>query len=223
MDEFSSTLFSILLGWFKSIVLFIWSIFENQNHNFLLNFSNSWLYLAIIFCLGGFFIDNIIFLFRWRPYYIWKSNRSKKLQQKSRKSIEERNNTPYIPHNINNTVTTIPLPTNSIPNTINPSDHTTPPSYMPPEFSPVFDDQVEFDPAWENQRIEPSLMEGLKNQFGAPINEPKDLHYALQQDREIPWKDTENVVHPGLNATDFRKNIGIEHSPQRRRSRKSNY
>lgn len=74
MSGFTETIFSFLLGWVKGLFEKIWNLFsQTETSSWFTWLVNNWIPLVIIICVIGFFVDIIVWLFRWRPYYVWAS------------------------------------------------------------------------------------------------------------------------------------------------------
>ena len=74
MNSFANSLFSLLFGWAKSLIQHIWNgAAAGQYSGFLTWLGDHWLIVAAILCLACTVIDFIIWLIRWRPYWVWRS------------------------------------------------------------------------------------------------------------------------------------------------------
>ncbi len=75
MRGFTQTLLNALLGWIRTLVEGIWDIlFSNEAHQWLKWVADNWFVLVIFLCLCGVVLDYLIWLLRWRPYYVWASS-----------------------------------------------------------------------------------------------------------------------------------------------------
>jgi len=73
MGSFANTLFTIMLGWLQNAVWAIWNAFTNENGgSFLRWVGDHWKILAAILCVIGVLTDLSVYIFRWRPYLVWK-------------------------------------------------------------------------------------------------------------------------------------------------------
>ncbi|MDD3410468.1 MAG: hypothetical protein PHY12_06630 [Eubacteriales bacterium] len=78
MNGFTNALLSLLLGWLKSLFNAIWQVLDSDGGGSLLSFlRDNWKMLLIIVCVGGVVVDGLVYLFRWRPYYLWFSRGKK--------------------------------------------------------------------------------------------------------------------------------------------------
>ena len=74
MGSFANTLFTLLLGWLQGIVSAIWSAFTTENGQSWISWiGRHWIAVAGILCLIGLAADLCVYLFRWRPFKVWKS------------------------------------------------------------------------------------------------------------------------------------------------------
>lgn len=74
MNGFANTILTLLLSWLRVLISNIWSALSGEGASLLYQFlANNWKILVGIVCIGGFVVDRIIYLIRWRPYYVWQS------------------------------------------------------------------------------------------------------------------------------------------------------
>ena len=74
MGSFANTLFTLMLGWVSSAAEILWSVFTGgKGSSFAEWFGNNWKTLAAVLCAVGLAADLCVYLFRWRPYRVWKS------------------------------------------------------------------------------------------------------------------------------------------------------
>lgn len=74
MGSFANTLFTILLGWLQGIVSAVWSAFTTENGQSLFSWIGKyWILIAGILCMIGLTADLCVYVFRWKPYRVWKS------------------------------------------------------------------------------------------------------------------------------------------------------
>lgn len=89
MGSFLNTVFSILLGWIKGLVSMIWSAFNGQEGESILQFiGKNWIVITAIICGVGLIADFLVYLFRWEPYKVWKTF-WRKLRKKNSEVIPE--------------------------------------------------------------------------------------------------------------------------------------
>ena len=74
MNGFTNSLLSVLLSWVRSLVGNLWSFAGSDGGGSFYNFMAAhWLTVVVVLCAGGFVVDRLIYLIRWRPYYVWGS------------------------------------------------------------------------------------------------------------------------------------------------------
>ena len=74
MGSFANSLFKFMLGWLQGAVSAVWSAFTNEEGNSLFNWiGRNWLLAAGILCAAGLAADLCVYLFRWKPFKVWKS------------------------------------------------------------------------------------------------------------------------------------------------------
>jgi len=72
MNGFSSSILTMLLSWIRSLITRFWMLLgSEQGGSLIALFRAYWKTIFIIFCAGGFVVDRLIYLIRWRPYYVW--------------------------------------------------------------------------------------------------------------------------------------------------------
>ncbi len=81
MGGYAQFCIQVMIGWLRSVISQIWSIFSGRgNSSFLAWAGNNWKYILLVICAVGALADLAVYLFRWEPYKVWKSyfNRRKK-------------------------------------------------------------------------------------------------------------------------------------------------
>jgi len=72
MNRFASSLLSLMLGWFKGILIECTTLFSGNNSaGFSRWFTKNWLFLAVFLVLCGIIVDFVVYLFRWHPQNTW--------------------------------------------------------------------------------------------------------------------------------------------------------
>lgn len=72
MNGFANTVLTMLLSWLKALVSNIWSVFTGENGDALYRFfASHWKTFFVVLCSVGLLVDGLIYLIRWRPYYVW--------------------------------------------------------------------------------------------------------------------------------------------------------
>lgn len=74
MNGFAKTVLSFLLSWIRALIQNLWSLISSEDGGNLYRFlADHWLALVIALCIGGMLVDLVVYFFRWRPYYVWRS------------------------------------------------------------------------------------------------------------------------------------------------------
>ncbi len=74
MGSFANSLFKIMLGWLQGAVSAVWSAFTSEKGNSLFNWiGRNWILIACILCAVGLAADLCVYIFRWKPFRVWKS------------------------------------------------------------------------------------------------------------------------------------------------------
>ena len=74
MGSFANSLFKFMLGWVQGAVSAVWSAFTNENGDSLFSWiGKHWIMLALILCVIGLAADLCVYIFRWKPFKVWKS------------------------------------------------------------------------------------------------------------------------------------------------------
>ncbi len=85
MNGLTNTFLSVLLGWLRSLFNAVWALLGSDGGGSAIGFLRSqWKTVFLVLCVGGFVVDRVIYLIRWRPYYIWTSKR--RARRKNRRS-----------------------------------------------------------------------------------------------------------------------------------------
>ena len=74
ISGYSNTIVDIMLGWLKGLanwVLRLFNLAGRVSTSPLLWLSQNWLKLLILFLVLGVALDGLIWLIRWRPYWVW--------------------------------------------------------------------------------------------------------------------------------------------------------
>ncbi|MBQ9010325.1 MAG: hypothetical protein IJ088_13505 [Clostridia bacterium] len=71
MGKFTDLLFSILLGWVRTLTGFVWSAFTSDRESILEWLGRYWLPVCLILVAAGLAGDWLVWLIRWRPFHAW--------------------------------------------------------------------------------------------------------------------------------------------------------
>lgn len=74
MGSFANSMFSVLLGWFRGAVDWVWNVLFNAEDGGLIGWiGENWVGLIIFLCVACMAVDAVVHLLRWRPYKVWAS------------------------------------------------------------------------------------------------------------------------------------------------------
>lgn len=74
MNGFANAILTLLLSWMRVLVNDLWRLLSSEDAGIFYRFlAANWKIVVLILCAGGFMIDRIVYLIRWRPYYVWSS------------------------------------------------------------------------------------------------------------------------------------------------------
>lgn len=82
MNLIADNLFSLLLGWTRSLFNSLWNMLTNNSAGFTGFLQRFWLPLIVILLVFGTLTDYVIWLVRWRPYYAWSAWFRKRMGQR---------------------------------------------------------------------------------------------------------------------------------------------
>ena len=74
ISGYSNAIVDVMLGWLKGLanwVLRLFNLAGSVGGSPLLWLSQNWLKLLIIFLVLGVVVDRLVWLIRWRPYWVW--------------------------------------------------------------------------------------------------------------------------------------------------------
>lgn len=79
MNSFTNTILSLLLGWLRTLLNVARDFISSDSSTAFFDFfRNNWRILFLVLCLGGFALDKIVYLIRWRPSPIWIRRRERR-------------------------------------------------------------------------------------------------------------------------------------------------
>ena len=74
MSGFANTVFTLMIGWFRTVVSLIWSGLTDKNGGNLFTWiGNHWIVIALILFAVGTVVDLSVYLFRWKPLDVIRS------------------------------------------------------------------------------------------------------------------------------------------------------
>lgn len=76
-NQFSESLVEVMLSWMRWLTSWFWSITASggTDGGFLRWFSDHWVSLAVFLIVVGVIVDWLIWMIRWRPYWLWLRKR----------------------------------------------------------------------------------------------------------------------------------------------------
>ena len=78
MNGLANAILTLLLSWLRIIVNRIWSAVNSETGGHFLNFlAEHWPVLLLILGIGGFVLDKLIYLIRWRPFRVRRYRRER--------------------------------------------------------------------------------------------------------------------------------------------------
>lgn len=74
MGNFANSVFSVLLGWIRTAVNWLWGWSGGTGEGGLIAWiGQNWLTLTIILCVVCMLVDGLVHLIRWKPHKVWAS------------------------------------------------------------------------------------------------------------------------------------------------------
>lgn len=221
MNGFTNSVLSLLLNWIRTLIASLWRLFTSEDGGTLYRFfSENWLVMLAVLCIGGVAIDWIVYLFRWRPYYVWFS------RLRRRQSMDDEAYPEELPQ----------AEPYAEPSGM--TDPYAPMAYATRVYAPVQEDAVQEDSVlWDaDEPLDLELEDADHAEaFGAPRPEPRYSYQHIQAgyapavppqqlytpspSYQPPMPEPASVqVHPGLNDDIMRQSFGLfdeEQPPQR--------
>lgn len=70
---YANAVVNVMLGWLKGLATWVLKLFNlaGSGGNPLLWLSENWLKLLIVLLIAGVVIDWLVWMIRWRPYWVW--------------------------------------------------------------------------------------------------------------------------------------------------------
>lgn len=73
MNILADRLFNLLLGWTRSLFNSFWNLLTNDQQGFIGFLQQFWLPIIVLLLIAGTLMDYIIWMIRWRPYFVWRT------------------------------------------------------------------------------------------------------------------------------------------------------
>ena len=90
MNNFASSLLSLLLSFTRSLANGALSLFQGTSGSFLGWVGKHWIMLACVLVLAGLVTDAVVYILRWRPQYVWRSFWHRLFRSKDDRQAEQR-------------------------------------------------------------------------------------------------------------------------------------
>ncbi|MBQ7867796.1 MAG: hypothetical protein IJ354_06575 [Clostridia bacterium] len=223
MNGVANSILSFLLSWIRALVYNLWAVVNSDDGGAAFVFlAGHWKTILLFLCIGGLIVDRIVYLLRWRPYYVWASRRDARRRirhEKKQPPVQAEQPVWKDSEPIYETAGFQPAPTMAYAPLSQPVQQPTQ-FYAPvQEEEPVFD-----DPAmnWEDAQQEDWQQETLVA-FGNPRPEPISYYRDVQAGfapavppeqlyapRQPYQQEQQTAVHPGLDDMAFRQSFGLE-------------
>ena len=71
MGTRAESLFNVQMGWVRALVNGIWGLFTTDHTTLLEFLGKSWIMIVVVILAAGLAIDWLVWLIRWRPYWVW--------------------------------------------------------------------------------------------------------------------------------------------------------
>ncbi|MBR4442836.1 MAG: hypothetical protein IKS52_06175 [Clostridia bacterium] len=75
-NGFAQKLIEVLLSWIRLVTSWVWNFFQaDMAGGFLTWFADNWMSVALALIVIGLVVDWLIWMIRWRPYWLWLRKR----------------------------------------------------------------------------------------------------------------------------------------------------
>lgn len=76
MNGLANAILTLLLSWLRIIINRFWALISSESGTSFYTFlANHWLSVLLVLLVGGYLLDRIIYLIRWRPFRVWMRRR----------------------------------------------------------------------------------------------------------------------------------------------------
>lgn len=100
---YADTLITLMLGWIRGFTDWIWNLISmgdgSAGRSFLAWFSDHWILLVLVMILAGIVADWLVWLIRWRPYWLWFGKKRRILDDTDEEPVRERGANTIAPEN----------------------------------------------------------------------------------------------------------------------------
>lgn len=225
MNGFANTLLSFILSWIRTLINNLWGIVTSEDGGLLYQFfAQNWHVLVLILLIAGLLIDRLVYFFRWRPDYVWRSRlrrlRSRRQKPEPAETVDQEH-----PEPVSFEPTTAYQPASAPTMAYAPLKMSggTPAEVYTQIYAPVQTDEPVFDePVAQWEEPDDWQQETLVG-FGQPRPEPLTYYHDMQagfapaippEQLYAPRVQPQEAapVHPGLDEEAFRQSFGLEES-----------
>lgn len=82
MNGLANGILTMLLSWLRIIVNRIWSLVNSETGSLFFTFlANNWVKILLVLGVGGFLVDKLIYLIRWRPFSVRRRRRQQQAEE----------------------------------------------------------------------------------------------------------------------------------------------
>lgn len=75
-NGFAQKLIEVLLSWMRLVTSWVWNFFQaDMAGGFMTWFADNWKHIALVLIIIGLVVDWLIWMIRWRPYWLWLRKR----------------------------------------------------------------------------------------------------------------------------------------------------
>lgn len=220
MNGFVHSILSFMLSWIRALIANLWALLSSEDGGAFFRFlSQNWLFIVLFLCAAGVAVDLLVYFFRWRPDYVWRT-RMRRLRRK-KEPHPEPVSIPQEP------VYEAPAPEPAYAPTAVYHPLSRPYTEMQEMNEPLFDDG---ELLWEEAAapVESDWAELEAPQFGSPRPEPAAYYHDIQagyappvppEQLYTPSPSYQAPVHPGLNEDAFRQSFGLQTDEEARQER----
>lgn len=202
MNGFTNAILSLLLGWIRLLINQLWKLMNSERGVSLLSFlAHNWIYLLVILGVGGFLVDRIVYVLRWRPYYLWRGKRRREAAVDEPLPVEAgfipdpaADAAAYDPNAAYQRPPAVPIENNGIPMATNryapayrsdlaPGAPRSTPYVPPADLTPVYDEDPVDWPAHHPEHpplTMAEVMENVQTDFGTARPEPVEYLRDMQ-------------------------------------------
>lgn len=209
MNGFANSILSFMLNWIRALVSALWQLFSGEGGASLYGFlAQNWLGIVVVLCVGGVLVDLLVYFFRWRPDYVWRSRLHRRDEDEDYEEPYEAPETPQpAPEPVPEPVFEVPVPPMQQPTRL---------------WAPVTEEELAQEEPFLWDAEEPLDLEWETDDapaFGAAQPEPAHYYrdmsagYAPPVPPEQLYQPSASYrppVHPGLDEEAVRQTFAIQ-------------